>query len=96
MHERKGRPFSMHMLANATDMDVIGLYEMISENIHKSPRVLIRFMRIDEVAEQLRTSDKTVEEIASDCGFVSPNYMIAKFYHRFKMTPREYREELGQ
>ena len=96
VHERKGRPFSMHMLANATDMDVIGLYEMISENIHKSPRVLIRFMRIDEVAEQLRTSDKTVEEIAADCGFVSPNYMIAKFYHRFKMTPREYREELGQ
>ena len=96
VHERKGRSFSMHMLASATGMDVIGLYEMISENIHKSPRVLIRFMRIDEVAEQLRTTDKSVEEIASDCGFVSPNYMIAKFYHRFKMTPLEYREELGR
>ena len=96
VHERKGRSFSMHMLANAIDMDVIELYGMISENIHKSPRVLIRSMRIDQVAEQLRTTDKTVEDIANDCGFVSPNYMIAKFYHRFKMTPREYREELAQ
>ena len=96
VHERNGRHFSMHMLANATDLDVIGLYEMISENIYKSPRVLILYMRIDKVAEQLRTTDKTVEQIAIDCGFVSPNYMIAKFYHRFKMTPRDYREELGR
>ena len=96
VHERNGRSFTMHMLANATDMDVIELYEMISENIHKSPRVLIRSMRIDKVAELLRTTDKTVEEIAVECDFVSPNYMIAKFYHRFKMTPRDYREELGR
>ena len=95
VHERNGRHFSMHMLANATDMDVIDLYEMISANIYKSPRVLIRYMRIDKVAEQLRTTDKSVEEIAVACGFVSPNYMIAKFYHRFKMTPEEYREEMG-
>ena len=96
VHERNGRPFTMHMLANAVDMDVIELYEMISENIHKSPRALIRSMRIDKAAELLRTTDKTVEEIAVKCDFISPNYMIAKFYHRFKMTPREYREELGQ
>ena len=96
VQERNGRPFTMHMLANATDMDVIELYEMISENIHKSPRALVRSMKIDEAAELLRTTDMTVEEIAVICGFVSPNYMIAKFYHRFKMTPKDYREELGQ
>lgn len=94
VRERNGRPFTMHMLANATDMDVLELYEMISENIHKSPRALIRSMKIDEAAELLRTTDKSVEEVAIDCGFVSPNYMIAKFYHRFKMTPKDYREEL--
>lgn len=96
VHERNGRPFTMHMLASAVDMEVIELYEMISENIHKSPRALIRSMRIDKVAEMLRTSDKTVEEIAVECDFVSPNYMIAKFYHRFKMTPQDYRDELGR
>ena len=95
VHERNGRPFSMHMLARAVDMDVIELYEMVSENIHKSPRILIRSLKIDQVAELLRTTDKKVEEIALICGFVSPNYMIAKFYHRFKMTHKDYREELG-
>ena len=96
VRERNGKPFTMHMLANATDTDVIELYEMISENIHKSPRVLIRSMKIDEAAELLRTTEMSVEEISAACGFVSPNYMIAKFYHRFKMTPKDYREELEQ
>ena len=93
VQERNGRPFSMHMLSRVTDMELHDLYEMVSENIYKSPRALIRSMRIDQVAEQLRTTDKTVEEIALDCGFVSPNYMIAKFYHKFRMTPTEFREE---
>lgn len=96
VHERDGHPFTMHMLATATDMDVVELYEMISENIHKSPRVLIQSIKIDEAAKLLSTTDMSVEEIAVECGFVSPNYMIAKFYHRFKMTPKEYREELSQ
>ena len=93
VHERHGRSFTMSQLSMVTEMDLLELYEMVSENIHKSPRVLIRAMRIDQVAELLRTTDKSIEEIAYDCGFVSPNYMIAKFYHKYKMTPAEYREE---
>ena len=95
VHERGGRPFTMNMLSKAADMELLELYEMVSENIHKSPRALIRSMRIDRVAEMLRTTDKTIEQIAADCGFVSPNYMIAKFYHKFRMTPAEYREEFA-
>ena len=96
VHERSGRDFSMHQLSVATDMELLELYEMVSENIHKSPRALIRSMRIDQVAENLRTTNMTIEEVAVNCGFVSPNYMIAKFYHKFRMTPDEYREEFVQ
>ncbi len=96
IHERKDRSYTMHMLSQATDMDVIHLYELVSEDIHKSPRLLVRYMRIDQVADLLRNSDKSIEDIAEECGFVSPNYMIAKFYHKFKMTPEEYREHHEQ
>ena len=93
VHERHGRSFTMSQLSMATDMELLELYEMVSENVHKSPRVLICTMRIDKAAELLRTTDKTIEDIAHECGFISPNYMIAKFYHKYKMTPAEYREE---
>lgn len=92
VREREGRPLSMSMLAQATGMELLDFYDLVSENIHKSPRALIRTMRLDKVAEMLQTTDKTVEQVAQDCGFVSPNYMIAKFYHKFRMTPLEYRE----
>ena len=33
----------------------------------------------------------TVEEIAERFNFVSPNYLIASFYHEYRMTPMAYR-----
>ena len=92
--ERNGKPFSMHMLSQAVGMELLDFYEMVSENIHKSPRALIRSMRLDQVAEMLRTTDMSIEQVASANGFVSPNYMIAKFYHKFHMTPNEYRDSI--
>jgi len=92
IHERNGRPYSMHMLSQATDMNVLDLYELVVENVHKSPRSLVRTIRIDKAAEMLKTTDMSVEQIAAECGFVSPNYLIAKFYHKYRMTPQEYRD----
>jgi len=91
VQSRGDKPFTMHMLSNVTGVDVISLYELMSDNIHKSPRALIRMTRIEQVAELLRTTDFTLEEIAQKSSFVSPNYMIAKFFHRYRMTPDEYR-----
>ena len=93
VHELKGRPFSMHMLSKASGLEVFDLYDMVSENIHKSPRALICSQRLDRVAELLSTTDKTVEEISIECGFVSPNYLISKFYHKYRMLPTEYRAD---
>ena len=96
IHERHGRPYTMHMLSQETNMGVIELYELILENVHKSPRALVRTLRIDKAAELLRTTDMSIEQIAVECDFVSPNYLIAKFYHKYRMTPHEYRETQEQ
>ena len=96
VHEREGRPFTMHMLSEVTGLDLLDLYEQCTENLHKSPRALIRSMRVDQVADMLKTTDKTIEEISMACGFVSPNYMISRFFHKFRMTPLEYRRVIQQ
>jgi transcriptional regulator GlxA family with amidase domain len=43
--------------------------------------------------ELLTTTEKDMEAIASECGFVSPNYFIATFYRKNKMTPEIYRRQ---
>jgi len=91
VHDHDGKTFTIHMLSEVTGLEVLSLFELFTENLHKSPRALIRSLRVDQVAEQLHNTDKSLEQIAHDCGFVSPNYMIATFFHKYRMTPEAYR-----
>ena len=45
---------------------------------------------LEKGIEMLRTTNKGVEEIASELGFVSPNYFVAAFYQKMHITPEEY------
>ena len=47
----------------------------------------------NDFAQKAGVADKTIEEIATECRFYTPNYFMGCFFHEYKMTPREYREE---
>lgn len=83
---------TMTQLSSVTGIDVVSLYELIMGDIYKSPRNLARIIRLERVAHMLSTTDKSIAQISEECGFNSPNYMIGTFYHQYKMTPREYRD----
>jgi len=63
----------------------------MSGNLYKSPRIVALKLRLQHVAEMLKNSEKSVDEIAEELHFASPNFMIASFYHLFRMTPDAYR-----
>ena len=88
----KNRMLTMHMLSDACQVDIVKLYEVVTANLYKSPRELARLLRLKKAAEQLAGTEKTVEQIATDCGFYTPNYFIGNFFHEYKQTPKEYRE----
>ena len=85
--------FSMHDLSEVAQVELSELYAVVTPHIHKSPREIIRRARLAKAAELLRFTDKSVEEIADECGFYTPNYMMGNFFRLYKMTPREYREQ---
>jgi AraC-like DNA-binding protein len=47
-------------------------------------------LMIEKGVEMLRKTDKSIEEVANELGFVSPNYFVAAFYQKMKKTPEEY------
>jgi AraC-like DNA-binding protein len=61
--------------------------------VYKSPRDIVILTQIQKATELLKKTDKTVEEIATACGFSSVNYFMGRFFHEYKLTPREYRAE---
>ncbi len=50
--------------------------------------------RLDRVERMLATSDAPIAQIASECGFSSPSYLVASYKRRKGMTPGRFRAEL--
>ena len=91
--ERKQKKMTMRRLSAAAGVSAKDFYAMITANIFKSPRVLIKRNRLAQAERMLRNTKATVDEIAKECGFVSANYFIASFYQKYKTTPQQYRQK---
>lgn len=89
--KEQGGKFTIRELVDLSSMDMSTFFQTLSANLYKNPRSLTRVMRLNQVQDQLRNTSKSIEQIAEDCHFESPNGLISSFYHQFKMTPRDYR-----
>ena len=91
---QKQSRISMRQLSIEAGLDVQAFYQLVSDNIYKSPRSLFRKVMLERAEKLLRNRVMPLDMIAEECGFVSANYFIAVFYHKHQMTPAEYRETL--
>ena len=83
---------TMRELGEKSGLEIQEFYRLITMNIYKSPRPMALSLMMEKGVELLRATDKSIEEIASELGFVSPNYFVAAFYQKMKNTPAEYRK----
>ena len=91
VNKQKGLDFSVRDLSELTGIEIGELYNMLTENLYKSPRPLAIRFRLRQAIKLLRQTDMSVEAVADQCNFVSPNYFIACFYHQYRKTPDAYR-----
>jgi AraC-like DNA-binding protein len=83
--------FNMHQLAEVAGVDMTQFLEEMSLHLNDSPRLLMLNLRLSKVADMLKETDFSIETIAEQLGFKSTNYMIASFFHHYRMTPNDYR-----
>lgn len=83
-------------LSALTGLTAPQLYKLLSENKAINPRRLMLGLHLEEAARMLRDTDKSIEEIAEECRFVSPNFFIASFFHRYRQTPDDYRNSMAR
>lgn len=93
VHQQDKRSLTMQRLSQLCDVSVVRLYELMSSELYKNPRELARIFRLQRAANLLRTTNFSIENIAKECGFYTPNYFIGNFFHEYKMTPKEYRSK---
>ncbi|MBR1767255.1 MAG: helix-turn-helix domain-containing protein [Prevotella sp.] len=89
---KKNKPITMRELSNMAGMKLPEFYQLITSNIYKNPRPVALQMMLSRAYELLKNDKaKDIAEISAECGFVSPNYFISQFYHKYHATPQEFR-----
>ncbi len=83
---------TMRDLSAEAKMDLPSFYQLILGNVYKNPRPMAKMLMLKKAERLLTTTEKDVEVIARECGFVTPNYFIGTFYHEHQMTPEVYRQ----
>ena len=89
--EKRVSQLSMQILSEKAGMDLQSFYTLVSSNIYKNPRELVKRVMMNRAKEMLRYSGEDIADIAVKCGFSSPNYFIASFFHENHVLPEEYR-----
>ena len=94
LSKRKADRISMRELCVASGKSPQEFYALVTSNIYKNPHPVAMQMMLSRAAELLTADkEKDIAEIAAACGFATPNYFIAAFFHKFKKTPAEFRME---
>lgn len=65
---------------------------IFQECIGRSPIDHLMHVRCREAAELLRGTDRTITDIAFDCGFSDSNYFTRCFRKTMEMTPKQFRQ----
>lgn len=81
---------TLEQLADCISMNKNYFCRFFQELTGYTPVGYLNYYRIESACEQLISSDKSITEIALDCGFNDAGYFI-KTFHRYKhMTPSAY------
>ena len=63
---------------------------------HMNPNEYILILRLNKAKKDLIYTDKSVKQIAGECGFSSPYYFSNCFSKKFQMSPMKFREVHGE
>lgn len=103
LHDLRYNPNSLEKnwdiksMASACGMGTTLFSRLCRRLTNDSPVRYLNLARLDAAARLLREApDRSITDIAFDCGFQSSQYFAYQFQRRFKMTPTGYRNQSKQ
>jgi transcriptional regulator GlxA family with amidase domain len=91
MEQHIGQPLNLTELAGRLEMSVRQLERLFTAETGKSPNAYGRQIRIRTASWLLTSSDRSVADIASSCGFSDSSHLGREFRKEFGESPNAYR-----
>jgi len=95
MEQHVGRSLSLDELAHKLDLSTRQLERLFKAETGKAPQAYAKQVRLRTAAWLLTSSDKTVADIASSCGFSDASHLGREFRKQFGMPPIVFRDQRG-
>ena len=81
-------------LGDEVGLSRVQLYRKVKALTGMTPIELLRETRLKRAMTLLKTTDKTVSEIANEVGFATPGYFSSCFKKQYDKYPTDVREEM--
>ena len=94
IEQHYSEPLSLQALANTVHMNSHYFCRFFKELTDQTPIEYLNSYRVEAACEQLYVSQKSILEIALDCGFNDVSYFIKVFKKYKNLTPSEYRRKM--
>ena len=85
---------SLETIAEYAGFSPIHFHNCFRTATGRTLREYVEEQRIKKAANMLVTTDRTLAQIAYECGFSSQSYFSYAFKRRMQMTPREYAQKI--
>ena len=93
MAARPGANHTVDSLAQTACMSRSAFFAQFAKLIGRSPMDILRDLRLRQAALQLTATKLTIEQIASNSGYVSRSSFVRSFRKAYDVAPLEYRAE---
>lgn len=90
--ENLSKNLSVEVLAGRAAMSARNFARVFASELGSTPARYVEKVRVEAARTQLASTDDSVEQIASRCGFSSAELMRRSFLRHFKVAPSEYRK----
>ncbi|MBI5205555.1 MAG: helix-turn-helix transcriptional regulator [Nitrospirae bacterium] len=90
IHAVLGEKITIEKMAKIACMSPSHFSRIFKQETGISPMDYLNRIRMDRAKKLLLAGDKSITEIAIECGFGSSSYLSACFYKRFKISPSLY------
>jgi len=94
LHARLDEKITVRAMAKIAHLSPSQLTRVFKEETGKPPMEYVQALRMERAKKLLLAGDKSITDVALECGFNSPSYLSACFLKQYSMTPREYRKNM--